>query len=270
MTTLRSISNPVRDGDRFRIDIPAGWRQGRGAFGGLTVGTLIRAIEQTVADPARAVRSVTAELPGPTEPGPSEIAVDVLRRGNSVSTVRAALVQQGEVRSHAVAIVAAARALDAPLTWRELRPPEAPPWQDVAASGIGIPTPGGPPWPEFAQHFEYRPVEGIPLAGGPARCVGWIRPRHPDAAYDAGAIAALVDAWFPAAMVRMPQMRPCATIAFTLDLIDRVDDLDPAVPLLYRGTVPVCGDGYFLETRELWGEDGRLVAINHQTFAVIR
>jgi len=33
--------------------------------------------------------------------------------------------------------------------------------------------------------------------------------------------------------------------------------------------VPVCADGYFLETRELWGEDGRLLAINQQTFAII-
>ena len=41
-------------------------------------------------------------------------------------------------------------------------------------------------------------------------------------------------------------------------------------PLAYRGVVPVCGDGYFVETRELWGADGRLVARNHQTFAIIR
>ena len=41
------------------------------------------------------------------------------------------------------------------------------------------------------------------------------------------------------------------------------------LPLLYRATSPVLADGYCLETRELWGEDGRLVAINHQTIVVI-
>ena len=68
-------------------------------------------------------------------------------------------------------------------------------------------------------------------------------------------------------MTRMAAPRPLATIAYTLDIVGGVAG---DAPLLYRGTVPVAGDGYFLETRELWTEDGRLVAINHQTFAVIR
>ena len=48
------------------------------------------------------------------------------------------------------------------------------------------------------------------------------------------------------------------------------DGLDPEAPLLYRATAPVATDGYCLETRELWSEDGRLVAINHQTFVIIQ
>jgi hypothetical protein len=70
-------------------------------------------------------------------------------------------------------------------------------------------------------------------------------------------------------MVRATAPRPMATIAFTLELVGDLGGLDPEAPLLYRGTAPVCAGGYFLETRELWGEDGRLVAVNHQTFAVI-
>ena len=79
------------------LDVPAGWAQGRGAYGGYVVGTLIREIEKVVADPARKVRSVTAELPGPVLPGAAGITVDVLRAGSSVSTVRAQLAQGGEV-----------------------------------------------------------------------------------------------------------------------------------------------------------------------------
>jgi acyl-CoA thioesterase len=252
---------PLRDRDQLTIDIPPGWRQGRGAFGGLTVGALIRAIELAVADPARRVRSVTAQLPGPTETGASVIEVAELRRGNAMSTVRAALLQGGEVRTHAVAILAAARPTAADFGWRELQPPEAPPWREIAPFELGA-------WPEFAQHFEYRPVSGRPLAGGEARCVGWIRPRWRDDDRGAARIAELIDAWYPAAMVRMTAMRPCATIAFTLDVVDGLPEGD--APLLYRGVVPVCGDGYFVEQRELWDEAGRLVALNHQTFAVIR
>ena len=83
-------------------------------------------------------------------------------------------------------------------------------------------------------------------------------------------IAAVIDAWWPAAFNRLTALRPMATIAFTLDIMGNLDGLDPEAPLLHCATSPVCADGYFLETRELWGEDGRLVAINHQTFAIIQ
>ncbi|MBA3499645.1 MAG: thioesterase family protein, partial [Deltaproteobacteria bacterium] len=54
--SLTDLCVPQRQGDAFRLDVPAGWQQGRGAFGGFTIGALIRAIEQRIADPSRKVR----------------------------------------------------------------------------------------------------------------------------------------------------------------------------------------------------------------------
>lgn len=266
MASLTDLSTPQRHGDAFTLDVPTGWRQGRGAFGGFTIATLVRAIEARVGDPARKVRSVTAELPAPVEAGHADITVEILRSGNNLSAVRAALAQAGQPRGHAVAVLAAARPGAGPLAWRDLAPPDTKPWRSLAP----IAMPPDQAWPEFAQHFEYRVTEGLPLAdGSPARVVGWVRPKEPCGLRDTGYVASLIDAFWPAAFTKFPASRPCATIAFTLDVITNLDGLDPDAPLLYRGTVPVCSDGYFLETRELWGEDGRLVAINHQTFAVI-
>ncbi|HEX3761982.1 MAG TPA: thioesterase family protein [Kofleriaceae bacterium] len=268
MASLSDVCTPRPAGDHYQLDVIDGWRMGRGAFGGLVVGALINAIEQRVADPTRRVRSVTAELPGPVEVGTVDIAVDTLRRGNNVSTVRAALAQHGEIRSHAVAVVAAARAAGGaePIGWNDLAPPEIPAWTELAA--MAIDRPGGRPgaWPEFAQHFEYWPVES---PGGHPRLLGWVRARNPGPRRDAALIAALIDAWWPVTFSRLGP-RPMATIAFTLDIAGGLDGLDPDAPLLYRATAPVCTDGYALETRELWGIDGRLVAINHQTFVIIR
>jgi hypothetical protein len=274
MASLGEVCTPRPSGDRYQLAVPDGWRMGRGAFGGFVVAALIRAVEHHVADPARKVRSVTAELPGPVEPGAgeraAEIAVETLRRGNNVSTVRAALSQHGEIKSHAVVVVAAARTAGGtapPVTWNDLTPPAAPAWTEIAplpaAHGLG-------PLPEFAQHFEYRVVEGLPGGGGSPRTLGWLRARDPGAQRDAGYLAAMIDAWWPVAFVRLGAIRPMATLTFTLDIAGGVDDLDPAAPLLYRATAPVCTDGYALETRELWSPDGRLVAINHQTFVIIR
>lgn len=262
--SISEVATPRREGEGFRLDVPPGWRQGRGAFGGLTVGATVRAIELHVGDPRRAVRSVTAELMAPVDEGAAEIGVDVLRSGSAVTVARAAVRQAGEIRAHAVAVLAASRPAAAHLAWRDLEPPRASPWRDLAPAQLAAPVA-----PEFSHHFEYRIVEGLPLSGVDARAVGWIRPRAPGGPRDAGYVAALVDAWYPALIVRTRELRPMATIAYTLDLLGTLDGLDPDAPLLYRGTVPVCGDGYFLETRELWGEDGRLVAINQQTFAII-
>jgi acyl-CoA thioesterase len=256
---LSDASTPQGD----RLDIPPGWRQGRGAFGGFVIGAALRAIEARVGDPSRVVRSVTAELPGPAEPGTVRVATEVLRRGHTMTTARASLSQGDEIRTHVVAILAAPRRMTG-CTWQDLSPPTAPAWTTIA------PLPMGELYPEFAANFEYRLVEGIPVSGGTSRCVGWIRARDPGPRRDAAYVTQMIDAWWPGAFVRFAVMRPCATIAFTLEIFGDASALDPEAPLLYRGVVPVCSEGYFVETRELWTADGALVALNHQTFAVIR
>jgi acyl-CoA thioesterase len=267
MASLSDALTPRPAGDHYQLEVTPGWRQGRGAFGGLVVGALIRAIEARTADPSRKVRSVTAELPGPVEHGTVDISVETLRQGKNVSTARAALSQHGEIRSHAVAILGAPRAGTQQAGWNDLTRPELPPWTEIAPAPIGS---AGGPGPEFAQHFEFRLVEGLLLSGSTAPVRGWIRARDPGAPRDAAYLAAMIDAWWPVAFIRLGELRPMATIAFTLDLVAGLDGLDPAAPLGYRATAPVCTDGYCLETRELWGADGRLVAINHQTFVIIQ
>jgi acyl-CoA thioesterase len=278
MASLSDVTTPRLVGGRYQLEVPTGWRIGRGAFGGLVVASLVRAIELHTEDPSRKVRSVTAELPGAVEPGPVDIAVETLRRGNNVSTVRAALSQGGEIRSHAVAVLAAARdgaaagtAVTA-LTWNDVPRPVAPPWTEVARVDLGPAgdVPSGGPWPEFAQHFEFRVVEGIPGASSAPRAVGWIRARDPGPERGAAYLAAMIDAWWPAAAIRLGGMRPMATIAFTLEIAGDLEGVEPDAPLLYRAVAPVCSDGYAFETRELWTEAGRLVAQNHQTFVIIR
>ncbi|MEO8704526.1 MAG: thioesterase family protein [Kofleriaceae bacterium] len=259
MASLTEASTPTG----ATIDIQPGWRQGRGAFGGLTIATMIRGASAAVADPTRKVRSVTAELFAAVEPGPAELTIEALRRGRSLSAVRV-LLSQNTPKAHAVVVLAVSRTGAGPVAWQDLQPPPVASWRQLEPAPMN-----GPSFPEFAQHFEYRFVEGVPFTGGEARAIGWVRPTNPGPARDAGYIAALADAWFPATLVRLTGPRQIATITYTLEIIAGVEGLDPDAPLLYRGTVPVCADGYFVETRELWGEDGRLVALNHQTFAII-
>lgn len=60
------------------------------------------------------------------------------------------------------------------------------------------------------------------------------------------------------------------TIAFTFQIADTMDGLAPDAPLFLKAYMLAEHEGYTVEQRELWGEDGRLRALNQQTFAVIR
>jgi acyl-CoA thioesterase len=266
MASLTDVMTPRRTGERYVLEVIPGWNQGRGAFGGLVIGALIRAIEDSVADPSRLVRTVTAEIPGPIEVGTADIAIEVLRRGNNVSAVRAAMSQHGEVRAHAVAVLAATRSGDAPPPqWNDLVAPTLPHWTELPPrSGVAGAQHG------FAANFEWRLVEGVPASGGPAVALGWIRALDPGPRRGAAYVAAMIDAWWPAGLNRLSAFRPMATLAFSLDIAGSVDALAADAPLVYRATSPVSRDGYSLETRELWSPDGQLIAVNHQTFVVIR
>ncbi len=260
--SLEDVTTPI--GGVLAVDDT--WLQGRGAYGGLTIGALVRAIEQHVGDPRRRVRSVTAELPAPTVPGTAAVDVELLRSGRQLSVARATLRQGSTVTGHAVVVLAASRDGADTIEWRELSPPALPPFESLAPAPLA----GGPGTPAFAQHFDYRIASGIPFAQGAPETTGWVRAKQPGSLRDAAYVAAMIDVWYPAFLIRNTHPRPLATIAYTLELVAEITDLAPDAPLAYRGTVPVCGDGYFLETRELWTADGRLVARNHQTFTIIR
>jgi len=262
MATLTELSTPTPEGDQFVWDVPDGWQQGRGAFGGLTIATLVRALEARIAEPARRLRSLTAELPGPVMVGRAAIHVDTLRAGKNVTTARVALDQNG-VQAHAVGVFATARK-STDEGWQELIAPVAPPADSLAV------IPHNPLMPVFTQHLEIRVAEGIPMSGKrDAKIVGYVAARDPGTARDAAHIAAMMDVFWPVMFVRFTTLRPIATIAYTLEIVADPTTIDPRVPLLYRAVAPVLHDGYSLEQRELWTPDGKLVAINHQTLAVI-
>src|SRR5262245_18282305 len=75
--------------------VPERWQQGRGAFGGVVVGILARAIVDASArkgDEARLLRSLSADLCAPLLPGAVRLKTEEIRRGGSASFVDARLI----------------------------------------------------------------------------------------------------------------------------------------------------------------------------------
>jgi acyl-CoA thioesterase len=264
MTDLDLLTTPAAAGPgAFTLEVPDHWQQGRGAYGGLVLAALTRAAEAAVADPARTLRSLSGEIIGPTQPGRADLLVEILRAGSGVTTVATRLVQDG-VQAHAMVVLGKPRGdYDAAPT---LPPPSPPPWRDVPV------IPMGPPHgPAFIQHMEVRPIGPVIFAGAPeAVAEGWVRPRHPGRRRDGAYVVALMDTWWPAILTTFRAPRPMATLTFAFQMVGDLDGLDPEAPLFYRGTGIVGRAGYAVEFRELWGEDGRLVALNQQTFVIMK
>lgn len=260
-TAQRLTPTPVSPG-RFTAAVPDGWQQGRGAYGGLVTALLTRALEATT--PGRPLRSLTSELCGPVQPGEVTLEVEVLRAGNAVTTNAVRLTQGGEVLAHGVGVLGLARAGTARQVG--LVAPERPDWRELEV------VPVQPPYgPVFARHFEYRPARYLPYSGNTEpRAEGWIRPPPVDGTRDAAWLAFCIDAWWPALYAVAEAPRPMATVAFTFQPFAHLEGLDPAQPLFHRAQLAASDDGYCVELRELWGHDGRLLALNQQTFVIIK
>lgn len=255
---LLAAMTPRRTGERtLTWDVPGGWEQGKGAYGGLVAGAAILAAEQVVADPERPLRALTAALMAPARAVPTVLEVTELRRGSSVTVAAVALRQGAELVAHAVATFGRTRD-DA--GWTTLAPPALP--ADAPVLPIGPPQA-----PAFTRHFELRPATGLPFAGRVEEVTGWVRPRAPGGARGAAYLAACVDVFWPVALVAERAPRPMATLTFTLQVADLVVDDQP---LAYRARALAAGGGYVPELRELWSADGRLLAVNPQTFALSR
>lgn len=246
----------------LRLTLPEGWKQGRGLFGGLVTAVMARALELQA--PGRALRSLTSELCGPLQPGIVDLKVETLREGNAVTTCTVRLVQEGQVQAHGVGVLGKQRVTTSDGV--HLETPQRPEWRTLER------LPVEPPFgPGFGPNFDFRAARFLPMSGGKEPAAeGWIRLVDPGATRDAAFLAGCIDAWWPVLLSMGEAARPMATIAFTFQPFARFEGLNPEAPLFYRARLATVADGYFIEFRELWGEDGRLLALNQQTFAIIK
>lgn len=255
---FRKASHVESNGEgRFTGAVEPSWLQGRGAFGGLAIGMAVRALQR---GESRALRSLTAELPGPLVPGAVDIEVEVMREGRGLTARQATVRQEGTVRLRVSGLFGTPRSegLDLPAG----NAPEAKPADEVEPIEGKLP-------PAFTQHLEYRCTGPFPFSRGTEpRAEGWVKFRDPLPELGPAELAGLADAYWPSVLAMHDRFIPMATISFMLHLTSAAQGLDPKQPLLYRARTETVSSGYLYELRELWTADGRLVALNPQTFSI--
>lgn len=278
---------------RFTAEVDPGWSTPIAANGGYLAAILVRAIEAhgaTGAGPEgpaaagpdgaselalRQLRSLTCHYLRPVKFGQLDVAVEVLRAGRRISTVRVTASQDGKDAIHALAALAV---LDLPAagSW-EPEPPRVlpPPDRDAPAIAPDEYRRGtadkwlgsAPAMPPMFRRVRVAPrIGGVPFsdrtvrAGEAPETGGWIAlpERRP---IDAAFIALCTDVWWPPAF--QPLGRPA--IAPTIDLTIHVRaDIPPEglpdEPVLgwYRSTA--AHGGLMEEDAALFLPDGSLLA----------
>ncbi len=270
VTAVEDASGTANTGHlHHTADVPAGWEQGNGAYGGLVVATLVRALRRSEPDTERRLRALHADLVAPLQPGQATVEVEVLRRGRGLTSLSADLTQlSGEVRkrkARASAVYSSAR--------------DEVPVAEGRKAGAAAPTPTVPDWrsldttvlpfaPPFVQHFDLRCTGPLPTKGDAAVTEGWVWAKVRPTVYQDFDLAALVDCFWPAAFSVMSTFRPMVTVAFSLQLLVDPATVPTDAPLYYRARVDGSFEGFCCEIRELWDGD-RLVVSNHQSFAML-
>ncbi len=268
---------PLGDG-RFQAQVDPGWSTPIAANGGYLAAILVRALEAqglTREAGPRQLRSLTCHYLRPVKGGPLEVAVELVRSGRRISTVRLTAVQDGK---DAILALAALAVLDLPAAGQwEPAPPHVgppPPREAPLVPPDDYRTRGGEGWlgrtsamPPMFERVRVAPrIGGVPFSnrglppGEAPETGGWIalpETRPIDAAF----VALCADVWWPPAF--QPLGRPA--IAPTIDLTIHVRaDIPPEglpdQPVLgtYRSTA--AHGGLMEEDAALFLPDGTLLA----------
>jgi len=254
----------VKSGEgTWDTEVPPGWSQGKGSFGGLVLGVLGRAMEAELGDPARPMRTLSGDILAGVQPGPTTIRVRRLRHAGNQTNSIAELVQGGEVVAVATGLFSKPRV--SPTVSLRAEPPPPLDWSALEVLPVFPPVA-----PVFAQHVAFRTAGALPFMGAESPSVeGFVEFREREASHDVAAIIGLLDCWWPGFLVTEPGPRLSVTVSFLAEFL-----VDPATvpvdaPLRYRARTLAEGGGFVVEFRELWSGD-RLVAANQQAFAVVK
>jgi hypothetical protein len=252
------------DEDHFAWDVPSGWEQGRGVFGGLVVAATTRAAMHTEPDRDRIVRAISCEILAPVSAGLATVRVEALRRGNGVSAYEVRVIQKdatGQDEARARATITLAKDRPADRDHQVVVAPTLPRFDTLVRAPLGPPIA-----PTFTQHLDFRPVGPLPFSGATVAAAEGYLSAPKASSWGPPEWLALVDAYWPTLMVLEAGPRPLVTLTFHAQLLDA----PAAGPFSYRGRALAAQHGFLSELRELFDARGRLIVSNVQTIAVVK
>jgi acyl-CoA thioesterase len=243
---------------RWRAWAPEHWFVGRGPNGGFLAAIAARAAEAAAGRP---LRSLTLHFVSAPAVGPLDVGVSLEREGRSYSAAVVRVEQDGAPMTLALATLGELPG-DGP-GWDAATMPDAKPPAETEPL-----SPGQANVPAFLRNYDVRWAlggeDGAPGSGG------WMRTREPRR-LDAPLVAAMTDAWAPAAFVALGRFVAAPTLDLTIHIRRPLppDGMEPGDHVLGRFTSRLSVAGVWEEDGELWSPAGELIAQSRQ-LALVR
>jgi len=266
MIGFQSIIDTSRPHDGgYKTAIAQNWKQGRTAYGGLTLGLAFDAAQKTFS-PLPPLRSVQINFVGPVTGDPI-FTTELLRKGRNVTSAQVTGYIESDDHKKIIAsgnfIFGAARqselSVDCPAPSASA-PKDCEPFTPEIAR---------PMVPQFFHNFETRLITGArPMS---AAAEGYIRTwsRHADPASRGGmaSLLCIADVLPPAAMPMFKKMGPVSSVNFMLNiLVDNPETEDGWWHVETR--LSAAQGGYSSQIMRIWNMDGVLVAEGMQCVAI--
>ena len=248
---------PTGDG-HWRASPPEHWFVARGPNGGYLAAVAARAAEAAAGRPLRSLTLHFADAPAV---GPLDVFATVEREGRSYTAVTLRIEQAGRPMTLALATLGALPALGA--EWDAVARPEPQPLEATVALD-----PDDANVPAFMRNYEMR--WALPADGDVPGWGGWLRAREPRA-LDAPLVAAMTDAWAPAAFAALGRFALAPTLDLTIHVRRPLPPagMGPESHVLCHFSSRLAVGGVWEEDGALWTPAGELIAQSRQ-LALVR
>ncbi|NUT77615.1 thioesterase family protein [Pseudomonas sp. C1C7] len=253
------ICNLTKQGDKYTIDLPLDWLQGRTAYGGLSAALCLEATIRSfpLLPP---LRSAHFSFLGPAV-GELGVSAEVSRQGKSTAFTQATVV--GEMGTAAQASFCFGTARVSGYDYCSIPAPEVshPDTYPAYFSWLNR--------PNFMQHFEGRLVSGARpcTADELPEMLVWL--RHRDLATETNLVGllAMADALPPAIFVMFREPVPISTVTWSVDVLDESCETEEGWWLV-RSVAESASNGFTTQVITIWAADGRPVLSARQNVAV--
>lgn len=264
--SFNSVIESVKpQGEHFVAQVTAAWMQGRASFGGLVAAMGVEAMQQALINNGHQqhpLRGLQVLFVGPVGVDPVRIETQLLRKGKNVTSMRADLIQAGQVCCSVMACFGASR--QSMLNVGVIDRPDVPAPETLEpfhyVEGVT---------PKFTQQFDMRWAEGDrPFTNCQSRTHGiWTRFFEEGEASIAHVIA-IADIPPPVGLSMLTEPANGSSLTWSLEFLGDEWQANMHDWWYVRTELAQCSQGYAQQKYIIWAPSGQPIAIASQVMTV--